>query len=279
MNLDQAHGLRARLGAPSTERSGSGRRGQVLAVVSGKGGVGKTMVSVNLAVIAARRGLRTLIVDGDVGLANADILLGVRPQRTLLDVLAGRCGASDAIVRGADGVALLAGGSEASQLARGPAELSRLQTLLAELGRGFDRVIIDCGAGIAEPVLQLAALADERMVVVTPEPTALVDGYAMAKAVSDAGLGHAQVVVNFALTLTEAESCFHRLEAVAARFLPLRLRFAGGIPRDEAVRRAVMRRRPVVQDEPTARVSLALSQLDGRLGLAAARAPADAVAP
>lgn len=272
---DQAQGLRLMLaGGPLSSRTSS-VPGRSVAVVSGKGGVGKTLVSTNLAVVAARRGLRTVVIDGDLGLANADVVLGARPTHTLEEVLAGQCTAQQALVTGVEGVCLLAGGSGPSWLARmGPEARLAMKALLGELERSFDLVIIDCGAGIGDTVLFLAGLADERLLVVTPEPTAIVDAYAMSKAMSDAGIGHATVVVNCALTQTEAEACFSKLEAVAARFLPIALSFAGSIARDDAVRRAVMGRRPVVVDAPSSRASQGFLRLEGRLSLTAgARRP------
>lgn len=272
---DQAQGLRLMLAAGPLSSRSSGVPGRSVAVVSGKGGVGKTLVSTNLAVVAARRGLRAVVLDGDLGLANADVVLGARPVHTLEEVLSGQCTVEQALVTGIEGVSLLAGGSGPSWLARmGPEARLAMKTLLAELERSFDLVIIDCGAGIGDTVLFLAGLADERLLVVTPEPTAIVDAYAMSKAMSDAGIGHATVVVNCALTQTEAEACFSKLEAVAARFLPIALSFAGSIARDDAVRRAVMGRRPVVVDSPSSRASQGFLRLEGRLSLAAgARRP------
>lgn len=280
MSLDQAHGLRRLLAHRSSGTPPGGRRGRALAVMSGKGGVGKTQVAVGLALLAARRGRRVLVIDGDVGMANADVVLGVRADHTIEDVLAGTCAPTDAVVRGAEGVSLLAAGSGPSLLARlGAKGRQALRCTIEELVAASDITVIDCGAGIGDTVLFLAGLADERLIVVTPEPTALVDGYAMAKAIAGDGHRSADVVVNCALTHTEAECCFSKLEAVACRFLPIELRFAGGIPRDDAVRRAVMGRRHVVVDAPAARVSQALARLEGRLALGARREQIHAVSP
>jgi flagellar biosynthesis protein FlhG len=256
--VDQADGLR--------HLTGGRPRARVIAVASGKGGVGKTFLTTNLAVLAGRRGLRVLLVDGDLALANVDVVLSARAPRTIDDVLHGRCSIVEALARGPYGIHLLAAGSgvrglaQLDDLARG-----RLLDEISTLESSFDVILIDCGAGIGDNVLFLASAATSCVLVLTPEPTALVDAYATAKALSEVGTGALEVVVNCATSDTDARATFGRLAAVVGRFLPMRLRYLGGVLRDDAVRKAVMARRPVVDFLPGARATAALAAVERSL--------------
>ncbi len=247
---DQARGLRRMLK----------REGRTVAVLSGKGGVGKTFVSTSLAVLAARRE-RVVIVDGDLGLANVDVVLRASTRFTIEDVIAGTCSIEDAIVKGAHGVSVVTAGNTVDSARISDAKRMALAGLITDLQRRFDLVIVDCGAGIGDNVLCLAALADSRLLVLTPEPTSMVDGYATIKALE----GDFDVVVNCVTSDVDAKDTYDRLAAVVARFLPSRVTFLGGIPRDDGVRRAVMARSPVVAAEPESRAARALSRVADRL--------------
>ena len=251
---DQAQGLRLLL--PDS--------GRVIAVLSGKGGVGKTFVSTSLAVLAARRGERVVVVDGDLGLANVDVVLRANTRFTIADVIDGRCSLEEAIVTGTQGVSIVAAGSGVgTRLSDGQRE--QLAAHVAQLRRRFDLVIVDCGAGIGDNVLFLSTLAQSRLLVLTPEPTSMVDGYATIKALADLGQTEVDVVVNCALSDLDAKDTYDRLAAVVERFLSSRVRFVGGIPRDDVVRRAVIARKPVVVQEPGSPAARAVARVAGQL--------------
>jgi len=239
---------------------------RVIAVTSGKGGVGKSTVSVNVAVLAARAGMRTLLVDADLGLANAEILLGVRPRHHLGDVIRQRIPIAQALGAGPHGLRILSAGSGEQELTRiGELEKIRVLGAIDELERDFDLVVVDSPAGIGDNVLFFVGAAQEVLLVVSPEPTSITDAYAAIKALSQAaGTRHFDVLVNPAAGDAHAAAIFGKLEQVAQRFLPVQLRFAGHLPRDENVHRAIMAQRPVVEAFPFSPASRALAALVDR---------------
>ncbi|WP_373049418.1 MinD/ParA family protein [Vulgatibacter sp.] len=233
---------------------------RVIAVTSGKGGVGKSTISTNLAVLVARAGSRVLLVDADLGLANADILLGIRPRHHLGDVLRLEVPVRDVLAEGPHGIRVLSAGSGLQHLTQ-LAELEKLRLLgaLDELEEEFDFVIVDSPAGIGDNVLFFVGAAQEALLVVSPEPTSLTDAYAAVKALSQsAGVRHFDVLVNPAASEAQAREVFGKLEGITRRFLEAQLSYAGHLPRDENVHRAVMSQRPVVDAYPLSPVSRAL---------------------
>jgi flagellar biosynthesis protein FlhG len=254
--LDQAATLRERV--PRAEVAPL----RVIAVTSGKGGVGKTHLAANLAVLAARGGRRVLLVDADLGLANADIVLGMCPTHHLGHLLDGSASADDVLAEGPHGLRVLGAASGVQQLTRLSDEQKR--TLVAAfdpLDRRFDLVLVDCGAGIGDNVLFFAGAAQEALLVVSPEPTSLADAYATVKVLSqDAGVTHFSVVANQAADF-QGRDVFRRLAQVTERFLAARLSYLGSVPRDESLQRALQVQQPVVDLYPRAPASRALSQL------------------
>lgn len=246
---------------------------RVIGVASGKGGVGKSQVSANLAVIAAAEGLRVLVVDGDLGLANVEILFGLSPKWHLGHVLKGEVGLAEAMARGPLGVKVLPAGHGVPELTRLSSEdKQRLIGLFEGLEDQFDLVLLDAASGIGDVPVFFAGGGQEVLLVVQPEPTSLADAYAMVKALR-VGAGHREffVAVNVA-SPQAARDTFDRLTQVSARFLDVHLRFAGAIPRDENVHRATLAQKPVVQLYPHSPASRALVEL-GRTVLGAPCAP------
>jgi len=261
--VDQANGLRELV-----ERSRpSGTPLRVIAVTSGKGGVGKTHVSCNLALLAARTGRRTLVLDADLGLANADIVLGVEPHRHLGHLLEGSAPLQDVLAVGPEGVHVLGASTGVQELTRlDDAQKLRLVTALDYIEDQFDLVIVDCGAGIGDNVLFFAGAAQEAILVVSPEPTSLTDAYATVKVLSQqGGVEHFQVVVNQVPSEAHGREVWERLTGVTDRFLGARVSYLGHIPRDENLQRALMAQRPLVQLFPRSPSARALQGLADKL--------------
>ncbi|HEY8548653.1 MAG TPA: MinD/ParA family protein [Vicinamibacterales bacterium] len=229
-----------------------------IAVTSGKGGVGKTNVVVNLAVTLARQRHRVAVLDGDFGLGNVDVLLGLAPAAHLGHVLSGQRELVDIMVDGPEGIRLIPASSGLRELtALTPAQWDRLSSGLDAIASQLDFLVIDTASGIAGNVIGLLLATDRVLVVTSPEPTAIVDAYALVKVLSmsdpakDIG-----VLVNGARNADEAGTVFRQLEAAVQRFLGRRLRSYGFIAQDPAVRQAVSRQQPVVCDHPKSPASL-----------------------
>ena len=242
-------------------------KARMIAVTSGKGGVGKTNVAVNLAVALAKSGARTLLVDCDMGVANAGILLGLNPSLTLADLLARHCELADIIVPGPCGIGLAAGhsgigiGSTLSE-----AERARLLKALETEAGQYDHIIVDTGAGIGAESMALVAAADRALIVLAPEPTAFMDAYALVKALAvGQGVSDFTVVTNLVESDQAGRALFDHFESVITRFLDVRLDHAGSIPEDPYVREAVRRKRCCMDLFPSARASKAIARIAPRI--------------
>ena len=253
------------------------KRARVYAIASGKGGAGKTNVSVNLAVALARLGGRTMLVDCDMGLANAAILLGLPSPGTIGDLLAGHCRVEDLLQRGPAGLHFLPGHSgTGSGSTLSAAERARLLEALAPYYAEFDHVVIDTGGGLDPSALALIATADTPLIVLTPEPTSFVDAYAIVKAlVVSHGTGSFEIVANMVAHDSAGHELFDKFRAVVTRFLDVDLAFAGAICADPYVREAVLRKRCCLEVFPGAPASRAFTALARRLARPVAM-PADA---
>jgi len=252
---------------------------RVVAVASGKGGVGKTNVSANLAIAFGRQGKRVWLLDADLGLANVDVLFGLSPRLSLFDVLRADHSLADVVLDGPAGVRIIPAASGVEELtALGAADRLRLLGLIDTLEPQPDVLLVDTAAGISPNVLFFAAAAADVLIVVTPEPTALTDAYALMKVLA---ARHRRreflVVVNMAAGSADAHSAFVRLARVAERFLHVRVEYQGWIPYDDAVARAVRAQLPVVLASPHAPASVAFAQLAQRLGGRPAATPTGGV--
>ena len=226
-----------------------------IAVVSGKGGVGKTTLAVNTSLDLASRGFETILFDADLGLANADLLLGVTPGLHLGHALEGGASIERLLTPVAERLALVAGGSGIASLADlSPSRRGELLSILRELEARCRVLLVDCGAGIGPGVLDLALAADEILVVTTPEPTALADAYGLVKSLVRRAHGgllpRLSLVVNDCQNSDEAHDVHARAFGTCARFLGIELGFAGWVPSSAEVRRAVRARRPIVLASP-----------------------------
>ena len=246
---------------------------RVIAVASGKGGVGKTNLTANLAVALARRGLRVWVLDADLGLANMDVVYGIRPTHTLEHVLRGEKRLVDIVADGPAGVRLVPAASGVAALtALTPAQQLHVLDEVDALEGDLDVLLIDVAPGIVSNVLYFAAAATETVVVTTPEPTAIADAYALIKVLATRWGRHGfPVLVNMAESAADATAAYERLASVAQRFLAVRLEFIGWIPRDEAMPRAVRAQTPVVLAEPATPAARAIVGIAQRLAAVAAQ--------
>ncbi len=261
--MDQADSLRERV-----ERAGAARAPlRVLAVTSGKGGVGKTHLACNVALLAARAGRRVLLIDADLGLANADLVLGIAPHHHLGHVLDGSVALEEALAEAPGGVRVLAASSGVQGLtALDDAQKVRFLAAMETIEERFDLVIADCPAGIGDNVLFFAGAAHEVLLVVSPEPTSIADAYATVKVLwRQAGVERFALVVNPAATDAHGRELFARLAGVTDRFLGARLTYLGHVPQDESLRRALMAQRPVVDLFPRSAGSRALRAITSDL--------------
>lgn len=258
--MDQAESLRQMMNERTSEV-------RVVAVTSGKGGVGKTNITSNIAVLAAAAGKRVLIIDGDLGLANVEIIFGMTPRYHLGHLLDGTATVQQVLARGPDGIRVLPGGSGVRSLVSlDSAQKMRVMSALDEIEDEFDLVLIDTGAGIGDNVLFFVGGAQEALLVVTPEPTSLTDAYAAVKVLSlEAGVEHFHVLVNPAPTEAVARDLYDKLCNVTRRFLKARLKLLGFVPRDENIHRAVLMQRPVVSAFPQSPASRALNAVADKL--------------
>lgn len=236
---------------------------QVVAVTGGKGGVGKSMLSVNLAVSSAAAGRRVVLLDGDLGLANADVLLGITPRNTLADLVSGRRGLDEVltpvrpgldIVAGASGVLPLADLDEAGHVG--------IVRAFSALTADIDLLMVDTAAGISPGVLQLTQAAQHVMVVVCDDPASVTDAYAVIKILSrHHGLRQFRVATNMTQEPQQGARLFDALRRVTERFLDVALEHCADIPADDLLRRAVREQRPVVEAFPGAPSAVALRRL------------------
>ncbi len=236
---------------------------QVIAVTGGKGGVGKTSVSVNLAAALAAQGQRVLLFDGDLGLANVDVLMGLAPRHTLEHVLDGRCTLEEAIVQAPAGFGVIPAASGVMRMASlSTAEHLGLVQAFSHLTTGLDVLIVDTAAGIADSVRQFCQAAQNVLVVVRDEPASLTDAYALIKVLHRShGVHRFRILANMTPGASAGEALFRKLERVTSRFLDVVLDYAGEIPEDTFVRAAIREQRCVVQAYPSSTAARAFSRL------------------
>jgi flagellar biosynthesis protein FlhG len=270
---DQAAGLRA--GSYAQGKQGSkamiGKSvTRVLSFTSGKGGVGKTHTVTNVGIGLANllnQGRSVLVLDADLGLANVDVLLGLKPKGNLHDVLKGEASLDDIILEGPGGISIIpaASGIEDMQSLRSEEKLF----LMAEIERvahRFDYLLIDTPAGIGSDVMYFNSSAAEVVCVITAEPTSLTDAYALIKVMSaNYGEKSISVVVNNVTSEDEARGAFKKLAGAVERFLRVEVKYLGWVPTDPVVRECIMGQKPVVAQFPTSRAGMALSGIARRI--------------
>lgn len=249
------------------------KRSSILAVTSGKGGVGKTFVSANLAAALARAGRKVLVLDADLGLANLDVVLNLFPKITLHDVFTGKAALADAILPAPGNFSVLLAGSGMVEYSRMTPEVrEQLQKVITEVTPRFDHVLLDTGAGISDVVLYTVSLAGEVLVVATPEPTSLTDAYATIKVLATTqGRRRIHLLVNQTRKPGEGRQVRQQLQAVVDRYVnpqldsPVRLELLGDVPADNGVRESVLRRQLLLEHLPGTAAAVAIGQAAAKL--------------
>ncbi len=252
--MDQAAGLR-RMTTPRPVR--------VIAVTSGKGGVGKTNVSINLAVSMAHEGKQVMVMDADLGLANIDVMLGLHPQYNLSHVISGERTLEEIIVPGPSGVMVVPASSGTQNMAElTPLQHAGVVQAFSELNHDVDVLIVDTAAGINDSVVSFTRAAQEVIVVVCDEPTSITDAYAMIKLLNkEYGLQRFRVLSNMVHSMQEGRDLFLKMVKVTDRFLDVTLDFMGSVPYDEYLRKALQKQKAVVDAYPRSKAAMAFKNL------------------
>jgi flagellar biosynthesis protein FlhG len=259
---DQAESLRLRLSRRNEQQKAT----KAIAITSGKGGVGKSNVSLNFSIMLSKRGFRVLLLDMDIGMGNIDILLGQSSHATMIDLFYERLSLYELIKNGPENISFIAGGTGLANIFTMDEEkVDFFLTQLQSVSEQYDYLIFDMGAGISKDRLRLLKAVHEIFIVTTPEPTAMTDAYAMMKYV------HMQeknipfyVIVNRAQTDQEGRDTLRRLKSVAKQFLNKDIIPLGVLPEDRSVYKAVVRQTPFLLFDPASKISRAMYMLTDR---------------
>jgi len=267
---DQAEKLRELMKSRGNPNNGGGARGKtrIITVSSGKGGVGKTNIAINLAMAYAQLGKRVVVMDADLGLANVNVVLGVIPRYNLYHLIRKQKTLAEIVVDTAYGIQIIAGASGFSKIANLSEEERR--TFIGELGAlaNADIIVIDCAAGVSSNVISFIAAADDAIIVTTPEPTAITDAYGIIKIIAteidslDLGL---KLVVNRVHSVVEGRRVAERVITIAGQFLNLKVDYLGFVYEDPVVHAAVVRQKPFLVMDPRSKAAACVRHLVGRL--------------
>lgn len=271
--MDQAEGLRNIIKKQDVQqvRKPVGQTARVITVTSGKGGVGKSSVSVNLAIALSQMGKRVIVLDADFGLANVEIMLGIHPKYNLADLMFRGRSMADIITYGPENVGFISGGSgieELSNLTR--EQVFQLVHKLSELDRLADVIIVDTGAGIGSSVLEFVAASSEVLLVTTPEPTSITDAYVLLKSLNScasysSGRTAVKMIANQVRNRGDADELFKKIGVVVNKFLDMKIEYLGAVPFDTNMSRAVMRQEPIILAAPRSATAYSLSGIAARL--------------
>lgn len=236
---------------------------KVLAVTGGKGGVGKTNLSVNMSLALAEMGRRVVLMDADLGLANVDVLLGLHAEYTLADVLNGSRTLREVLVRGPGGMKVVPASSGVQEMASlSPQEHAALIHAFSDLGEQIDVLVVDTAAGISDTVISFVRAAQEAVIVVCDEPSSITDAYALIKLLNiEHNMFRFRVVANMTRTTQEGQNLFNKLSTVCERFLDVSLQYLGHIPFDENVRKAVQNRKALLEYAPRSKAAQAIRSI------------------
>lgn len=249
------------------EESGVRKRARVITVTSGKGGVGKTNFSINMAILLSEFGLRVVIIDADFGLANIDVVLGVMPEFTLLDVIKDNKDITDILTQGPNNIKFISGGSGVEELIKLEKwQLDKFMEKMSQLDELTDIIIVDTGAGLSENVLSFVVAADEVILVTTPEPTSITDAYALIKMVSKMDKNKVlKLVINRAENSDEAQQILKKLTFTSEKFLSFKIEPLGFILNDNNVSKAVKQQQPFILGYPRSTASKHMRDITSKL--------------
>jgi flagellar biosynthesis protein FlhG len=236
---------------------------RTIAVSGGKGGVGKTNVSVNLALSLLRTGKSVMLMDADLGMANVDVMLNLKPERDLYHVVTGKCALNDIIIEGPGGLQIVPASSGVGKMAElSPIEQGNLVRAFDELQQQVDVLIIDTAAGISNSVINFSKACQEVIVVVCDEPASLTDAYALMKVLNqEHGIKRFQVLANMVTDIEQGRLLYSKLVNVADIYLNVSIGFLGSIPMDDKLREAIRQQAPVTEQFPNSASSLAFQRL------------------
>ena len=236
---------------------------RVIAIASGKGGVGKTNLSVNLGISFCKLGQKVALLDADMGLANVDILLGLHPKYNLTHVLSGEKSLDDIVVEGPSGLKVIPASSGVQHMAEmGTMEQAGIINAFSEFQEDIDLLLVDTAAGIHGGVVNFARACQEVIVAVCDEPTSLTDAYALIKLLNrDHGLNRFHVVTNMVESLQHGQALYQKLCKVTDQYLEVALYFTGAVPFDKTLRKSVQKQQAVVESSPNSQVSIAIKHL------------------
>jgi flagellar biosynthesis protein FlhG len=260
--MDQANQLRNIIKAEQQYPSA-----KVITITSGKGGVGKSSISVNLAIQLQKMGNRVIILDADFGLANIEVMVGIRPRYNLADLIFHGKKLEEIITEGPEGIGFISGGSGIQELTHlSHEQINSLNQSLWRLDEVADVVIIDTGAGIGNEVMEFVYSSDETFLVVTPDPTSLTDAYAVLKSLNlrrseEKPKASVKMLANRVSSYAEGRELYNKLQVVVDRFLDVKLDFLGAIPQDNLLSKAVLRQTPVSLSFPRSASSKALHEI------------------
>lgn len=240
---------------------------RVITVTSGKGGVGKTSLSVNLALELKKIGKRVIILDADFGLANIEVMLGIRPKHNLADVIFHNKKIKEIITEGPNGIGFISAGSGVKELVNlDRNQIFNLTQTLSELDQLADVIIVDTGAGIADTVLEFVAASSEVLLVATPEPTSITDAYALLKTLNQkaefvANNTAIKIVSNRVKNYKEGTAIYNKMKVVVDKFLNINMEYLGAIPEDVNVSKAVIQQKPLTLSYPSTVASVSIQKL------------------
>lgn len=241
---------------------------RLITVTSGKGGVGKSNFTLNLAIQLSQTGKKVIVIDADFGMANIEVLIGVMPKRNMLHVLKGECTIHEAIAEGPHGLSFISGGSGFTDLAAlTEQQVEFLIETFTYLDENFDFILIDTGAGASHQVVNMVRASKETIIVTTPEPTALTDAYAMIKILKSVEPKPEMfIVINRTESRTEGEEIYLKLNRVSQRFLGLELKLLGYIPDDPNLAKAVKKQQPMTSLFPKSPASKSIIEISKEIG-------------
>lgn len=257
-HIDQASGLR---------RMAKANPVRVITIASGKGGVGKTNISVNLAIALASQGKKVTILDADLGLANIDVMLGLHSKKNLSHVMDGECDLEEILLEGPLGIKVIPASSGVKNMAEmSPAQHAGLVSAFSELSHDIDVLIVDTAAGISDSVTSFARAAQEVLIVVCDEPASITDAYALIKLLSkEQDIFKFQVLANMVSGPQQGREVYEKLSKVSNRFLDVALEYVGHVPYDEHLQKAVKRQKAVVEAFPRSRSAQAFQTLSKKV--------------